>query len=60
MLDIVAMQLFVHDMAHPAGLMTDLCSTFYNEEVCVKIASVVGFYSTGWATTLFPNLLTCS
>ena len=33
------MQLFIHDIAHPPGLMTTLCNTFYEDEVCLKLTS---------------------
>lgn len=35
---IVAMQLFVHDIGHPSGLMTTLFKTFYEEEVISESA----------------------
>lgn len=35
---IVAMTMYVHDIGHPAGLMTSLFSTFYQEEVISESA----------------------
>lgn len=37
---IVAMQLFVHDIGHPMGLMTTLFRTFYEQEVISESAYV--------------------
>ncbi|KAI5067404.1 hypothetical protein GOP47_0017932 [Adiantum capillus-veneris] len=35
---IVAMQLYAHDIGHPAGLMTNLFTSFYEEEVISEAA----------------------